>query len=681
MKSRRRIFACLLLLVVCAVAHRGQAQEKAADISAAPIAIGETWQLTSKKLNEVRTIRVALPASYARSSQRYPVIYTTDGEGLFLPTASAMQFMTTASELPQMPEAIVVAIPNTNRGRDMPVPQQYGRGGEENFLAFLADELVPFIEARYRTQPLRVLIGHSQGGTFAHYALVTRPTVFAWILPVDGPLFDPLRPLLEKTKDLIHKDAKFRGRLVTVERQLGWMKDWPSLLQNAPKSFYGARVEITDESHETMVYKGIYEGLKRLFHDYAPEDKGLKLAALEARYKMLSEAYGYAVNIPLRVLLVSAGRNASQLYGEEAVKLARKAEAVYGESPATKRMLAEAEAAAKKGGPDPRVAEFLNLPPVSAEKMKPFLGTWEGRKEVPNGVPLDLSLTFSVEGETVRGQGKWTGPRGGQIQFQVEFMRVLQDGTLQWGGRASKSGGIDLSTAKLTDENTLNVSEELIGATPPPSLNIDPKSLRPITFTCKRKTGEKKTTSSQITQEVRFINDSFSAAPQTPRGSSSVNRKEIHIGAAAPDWQLKTVAGETVRLSELRGKVVVLDFWASWCGPCRKLVPAYEQLARTYQNQPVKFYSISIWPGPNFNPQTFLQEHKLASTLLIGNDAVANSYGVWSVPTLFAIDPQGRFAYINVPRVVDPDALGKQLRETIESALPKDQIAYSSKVD
>ncbi len=168
------------------------------------------------------------------------------------------------------------------------------------------------------------------------------------------------------------------------------------------------------------------------------------------------------------------------------------------------------------------------------------------------------------------------------------------------------------------------------------------------------------------------------SAPPQQGDSSRVNRNEIVVDAVAPYWQLKTVTGETVRLAELRGKVVVLDFWASWCGPCRKLIPAYEQLAREYQNQPVKFYSISIWPGPGFDPQTFLQEHKLASTLLIGNDAVANSYGVWSVPTLFVIDPQGKFAYINVPRVVDPEALANQLRETIAQVLPKQQPAQTA---
>lgn len=504
MKSVRMIFVSLLLLLVASTlqwVRVGQAQEQAPEISATPISIGETLQLTSKKLNEVRTIRVGLPPSYTRSSQRYPVIYTTDGEGLFLPTVSAMQFMTTASELPQMPEAIVVAIPNTNRGRDMPIPQQYGRGGEENFLAFLADELVPFIAARYRTEPLRVLIGHSQGGTFAHYALNTRPRVFPWILPVDGPLFGPLRPLLEKTQELIAKDAKFRGRLVTIERQLGWQNDWPSLLQTAPKSFYGARVEITDETHETMVYKGIYEGLKRLFHDYAPEDKGLKLAALETRYKMLAEAYGYAVNIPLRVLLVSAGRQASQRYSAEAIKLVERAVVIYGESPATKRLLAQAEEAVKKGPPDPRVAEFLNSPPPTPAQIAPFIGVWEGEVNVSGGTPMQNVLTFAMDNGKVQASALVKGPSGSSFSSAVDFLVVLDDKNLQWG-RKHNAGGVYVSTAKLADANTLVGTESLIGVDPPPGIKIDPNR-PPNSFIFKRRTGGQKTSRYNVPARAR----------------------------------------------------------------------------------------------------------------------------------------------------------------------------------
>src|ERR1044072_6377818 len=195
-----------VMVAVCLLALTGVSTlgAQSANVSSAPITIGETWPIHSKRIGEDREIRVYLPHSYAYSKQRYPVIYTLDGEGTGPATASAVQFMTGYSEFPQMPEALVVAIINTDRNRDMPIPQMYGKGGEENFLAFLADELIPAIEQRYRTQPLRILIGHSQGGLFAHYALTARPDVFQWYLPMDAPLasFVEARPLMEKARTL-----------------------------------------------------------------------------------------------------------------------------------------------------------------------------------------------------------------------------------------------------------------------------------------------------------------------------------------------------------------------------------------------------------------------------------------------------------------------------------------------
>lgn len=141
------------------------------------------------------------------------------------------------------------------------------------------------------------------------------------------------------------------------------------------------------------------------------------------------------------------------------------------------------------------------------------------------------------------------------------------------------------------------------------------------------------------------------------------------IGAVAPDWRLKTAIGETVALSEMRGKVVVLDFWANWCGPCQKLTPLFDQLVREYQGRPALFFTLSIYPDRDFDPRAFLREHKMASTFLIGDDAVASSYGIWGVPTYYVIDPLGRVSYIHVLLSANAEALGKQLREGIEKAL------------
>src|SRR5262245_40766275 len=164
---------------------------------------------------------------------------------------------------------------------------------------------------------------------------------------------------------------------------------------------------------------------------------------------------------------------------------------------------------------------------------------------------------------------------------------------------------------------------------------------------------------------------SFSTAPQRPRPWDKV--KEIAIGTAAPDWRLKTVEGETATLSELRGKVVVLDFWANWCGPCRKLEPLFDQLAREHQSRPVKFFTISVWPDRDFDPRAYLKERRMAPVFLIGDDSVAKDYGIWGLPTYFVIDPAGKVSYIHVLSFVDLELLEKRLRESFWRVLPKEQ--------
>src|SRR5262245_417953 len=163
----------------------------------------------------------------------------------------------------------------------------------------------------------------------------------------------------------------------------------------------------------------------------------------------------------------------------------------------------------------------------------------------------------------------------------------------------------------------------------------------------------------------------FSNAPQRPRPWDRV--KEVALGSAAPDWRLKTAEGETATLSELRGKVVVLDFWANWCGPCRKLEPLFDQLALEYQSKPVKFFTISVWPDQGFDPRAYLKDRRTATAFLIGDDPVAKDYGIWGLPTYFVIDPAGKVSYIHVLLSVDPEPLEKLLREAIERVLPKEQ--------
>ncbi len=119
----------------------------------------------------------------------------------------------------------------------------------------------------------------------------------------------------------------------------------------------------------------------------------------------------------------------------------------------------------------------------------------------------------------------------------------------------------------------------------------------------------------------------------------------------APDFTLNSYDGSTYRLSDLRGKVVVLNFWASWCAPCRTEAPTLEQLWQTLSGQNVIFLGIDQ-ADPTDQGQAFLKQ--FAITYPNGPDnGIVDAYGVQGLPTTIIIDPAGNISS-NVLSAVDP---------------------------
>ncbi len=116
----------------------------------------------------------------------------------------------------------------------------------------------------------------------------------------------------------------------------------------------------------------------------------------------------------------------------------------------------------------------------------------------------------------------------------------------------------------------------------------------------------------------------------------------LSAGEMAPDWSLKTPAGEGISLSQLRGEVVVIDFWATWCPPCREAMPSVQKLHEKYKARGVKFYGIATWESGD--PAAFMKENGYTYSLLLGGDDAANAYNVSGIPALFVIDKNGRIA-------------------------------------
>ncbi|MFH1687441.1 MAG: redoxin domain-containing protein [bacterium] len=116
------------------------------------------------------------------------------------------------------------------------------------------------------------------------------------------------------------------------------------------------------------------------------------------------------------------------------------------------------------------------------------------------------------------------------------------------------------------------------------------------------------------------------------------------LNRPAPEFSLPGVDGKLVALADLRGKVVILDFWATWCGPCRMAMPAINQFVQS-KPEDVLVFSIDVWERGGEGPTKFMTDNSYGMTLLFGNNQTARDYGVTGIPYLCVIDQEGVIQY------------------------------------
>ncbi|MBV8732210.1 MAG: TlpA family protein disulfide reductase [Acidobacteriia bacterium] len=122
--------------------------------------------------------------------------------------------------------------------------------------------------------------------------------------------------------------------------------------------------------------------------------------------------------------------------------------------------------------------------------------------------------------------------------------------------------------------------------------------------------------------------------------------KERH---RAPEFALKDADGKLVHLSDFRGKVVLLDFWATWCGPCKIEIPWFEDFQRKNQDRGLVVVGVSMDDEGWQVVKPFMKASKMNYRVLIGNDQTAQVYGgIDALPTTFLIDREGRIAAVHV---------------------------------
>ena len=308
------------LLLLCCVAPSVAAQSNT-EGNGARIVIGRAFSITSLALGEERPVWVHTPPGYADSNQLYPVLYLLDGQAHFQHVAGIIDFLSSVGRTPPM---ILVAVPNVPNGRMRdftPTPtHQFGpdgvtpwqqryptAGGADDFLAFLTDELAPYIDSRYRTVPLRILAGHSLGGLFNVHAFVSIPTAFRGHVIMSPSLWWDQQQQLEAAEGLLQEKRPAGFIYLTTANEGGAMlsavQAFAAMLETyATDSLHWQFTHMDQESHVSVPHRSIYDGLDWMFEDWrftpaqgAAFPADVRFQAIDDRFRKISAAYGYEI--------------------------------------------------------------------------------------------------------------------------------------------------------------------------------------------------------------------------------------------------------------------------------------------------------------------------------------------------------------------------------------------------
>ena len=125
--------------------------------------------------------------------------------------------------------------------------------------------------------------------------------------------------------------------------------------------------------------------------------------------------------------------------------------------------------------------------------------------------------------------------------------------------------------------------------------------------------------------------------------SASACSSQSMEGKQAPAFNLKTAAGKTVDLKNLAGKVVVVNFWATWCPPCRAEIPGMEEVYEKYKDKGLEIVGISLDRDGWNAVKPFLQKTRMTYPVVLDDaDAAAAYGGISAIPTSFVVDRKGR---------------------------------------
>jgi peroxiredoxin len=155
-----------------------------------------------------------------------------------------------------------------------------------------------------------------------------------------------------------------------------------------------------------------------------------------------------------------------------------------------------------------------------------------------------------------------------------------------------------------------------------------------------------------------------SLLPSTP---AQADLKSTSARSLAPDFNLKDANGRDVKLTDLKGKVVLVNFWATWCHGCQVEIPWFVEFQKAYEARGLVVVGISMDEDGWKSVRPWLKEKKVNYPIVIGNEGLGHQYGLDGMPLTALVDREGRIADVH-PGLVDKAATQQKIRALLQES-------------
>lgn len=304
---RARLLSLCLLLTSCFFA---KAQ------STNPLSLGTEHLIHSEVLDEDRSYWVCLPEAYGEPANRhktYPILVVLDGHAHLKSITGMVNYMSAGyNGNRRIPEMIVVGIKNVNRNRDFTpdkivTKRKNDFGGADPFLQFLEAELIPQLEQAYRTEPYRLLFGHSLGGLLATHAYLKEQTLFKAFIAVDPSFGSWDAPKMDEKLAAVTKESFDRyiyfatanwGKRNFKNRDRH-VRLYEGLNSRCPGPFPAQLEYFENENHGSVPPIAFYHGISAIFDGYGLDYRQVEdKASLLKHFEVISERLSYPIHPP-----------------------------------------------------------------------------------------------------------------------------------------------------------------------------------------------------------------------------------------------------------------------------------------------------------------------------------------------------------------------------------------------